>query len=147
MASKNNHEIFKHLDEEFDKEVATKEAELNKRVQEELSQKKFVGTPEMQQEARETELHRLNNIAQKELMEFETNLEPVYWAEMGGSRDAALKLLEQEKTNPEFNKQSSEANKYSQPDKLEDAKSDFIDNWRDSVEVNDPDPDMDIGDR
>lgn len=144
MASNNNHEIFQHLDESFNKEIEAKELELKQQVQIELSKKKFVGTPEMQQEVRETELHRLNNIAQNDLTKFETDLEPTYWSEMGGSRDAGLKMVEQEKSNPEFNKQSSEANKYSQPEKLDEAKSDFIDNWRDSAEPSDPDPSIDM---
>lgn len=147
MATNNNHEIFKELDSSYSKELESKEFELKKDVQEELSKKRFVGTPDMQQEAREAELHRLNNIAQEKLMEFETKLEPTFWQEFGGSRDAALKLLDQEKANPEFNKQSSEANKYSEPDKLDEAKSDFIDNWRDSAEVNEPNIEIDREDR
>lgn len=89
---------FDNMRTAYNEALEKLKAESKVKMNEEFQSKKFVGTPEMQAQAREAEKKRLESIYEKKYIEDAKSFEGKYWEECGGSQQAAFNsMMEHEK--------------------------------------------------
>lgn len=95
-------ESLEYLNYNFEQELAKRKEILDKEVEQELAKKQFVGTPEMQAEARTAEEARIREEKQEWYNQQAQALEATMYEDFGGSREAARSLQQEEDTSQEY---------------------------------------------
>lgn len=96
-------ENFNLLDKNLQNELEIEQGRLEQENKQALSEKRFVGTNEVQEQAREAETFRLQQEMEQRLEEHRKKLELRIFENHGGSREAAYKeLVEDKKLTNQF---------------------------------------------